>query len=386
MDRVGNAADWTDCDHDSDYVLRCYAVDMNAHTSVDEAGLSPSSQAFAPESVALLALMGIKGLGLRTLSAMLAGKVRASDVLSIEDKGDALELLRRFGARVEGGDGVDWSRVRNQAAEKAERAASGFAQDGIQLLLRGDPRFPPALLDAPSAPYWIFVRGAIDILHRPAIAAVGTRQPSDDGRWLSGFLGAQLGHWGVPTVSGLALGIDQLVHEWSLRSDTPTIAVLGTGILSDYPKGAESLRERILEQGGALVTEYLPRETYSAENFVKRNRLQAALGRLLVPLEWNARSGTAHTVRFATAMRRPIACLRLPDWAPDRVAFSKTCGGDTAKVFTVPGQEEAFRDFVAKALDNAAPNQALELELNPSAAAEPAAASPAMQPSLFGQP
>jgi DNA processing protein len=358
---------------------------MNAHTSVEEAGRSPSGQVFAPESVALLALMGIKGLGLRTLSAMLGGNVRASDVLAIEDKADALELLRRLGARVEGGDGVDWSKVRHQAAEKAERTASDFAQQGIQLLLRGDPRFPPALLDAPSAPHWIFVRGAIEILHLPSIAAVGTRQPSEDGRWLSGFLGAQLGHWGVPTVSGLALGIDQLVHEWSVRAGSPTIAVLGTGILSDYPKGAESLRERILDQGGALVTEYLPRETYSAENFVKRNRLQAALGRLLVPLEWNARSGTAHTVRFATSMRRPIACLRLPDWAPDRVVFSKTCGGDTAKIFTVPGQENAFRDFVSTALNATAPNRQPETGSNPAAAVEQAAAPPAMQPSLFGQ-
>lgn len=357
---------------------------MNAHTVVEEAALNERSQAFASESVALLALMGIKGLGLRTLSAMLAGDVRASDVLAIEDKADALELLRRFGARVEGGTGVDWARVRHQAAEKAERTATAFAQDGIQLLVRSDPRFPPALLDAPSAPHWIFVRGAIEILHRPAIAAVGTRQPSDDGRWLTAFLGAQLSHWSAPTISGLALGIDQLVHEWSLRAGVPTVAVLGTGILSDYPKGAETLRERILEQGGALVTEYLPRETYSAENFVKRNRLQAALGRLLVPLEWNARSGTAHTVRFATAMRRPIACLRLPDWTTDRVVLSKTCGGDTAELFTVPGQEAAFRDFVSVALDGTAPERPATPDTS-SAAAEPAPTLPATQPSLFGR-
>ena len=66
----------------------------------------------------------------------------------------------------------------------------------------------------------------------------------------------------------------------------PTVAVLGTGILSDYPKGAVELRERILEGGGSLVTEYLPRETYSAENFVKRNRIQAALGPSRTSSSW----------------------------------------------------------------------------------------------------
>lgn len=367
---------------------------MNANTSVQEAAQPPPGDGtYSAESVALLALMGIKGLGLRTLTAMMAGDVRPSGVLATEDKADALEILRKFGARVEGGDGVDWNRVRNTAAEKAERTAASFAQSGIHLLLRDDRRFPAALLDAPSAPHWIFVRGSIDILQQPAIAAVGTRQPSEDGRWLTGFLGAQLGHWNAPTVSGLALGIDQLAHEWSLRAGVPTIAVLGTGILSDYPKGAEGLRDRILAQGGALVTEYLPRESYSAENFVKRNRLQAALGSLLIPLEWNVRSGTAHTVRYATSMRRPIACLRLPDWAEDRVVLSKTCGGDRGRMFTVPGQELEFRQFVSDALEaaprsEARPTAVLVAPSNDSVvqADSHGSTAPASQPSLFNTP
>lgn len=359
---------------------------MNAHTSAQGVSLPMSDQAFSTKSVALLALMGIKGLGLRTLSAMMAANVRPSDVLAIEEKTEALDLLRRFGARVEGGDGADWRKVREHALEKADRTAEGFAQQGIQLLLRDDPRFPPALLDAPTAPHWIFVRGAVEVLRRPAIAAVGTRQPSDDGRWLTGFLGAQLGHWNAPTVSGLALGIDQMVHEWSLRIGAPTVAVLGTGILSDYPKGAETLRERILEHGGALITEYLPRETYSAENFVRRNRLQAALGKVLMPLEWNAKSGTAHTVRFATAMRRPIACLRLPDWAPDRIVLSKTCGGETARIFTVPGEETGFREFVHGALTGTPQDGGASTPPAASAAERAPAAGPATQPSLFNRP
>ena len=166
-----------------------------------------------------------------------------------------------------------------------------------------------------------------------------------------------------------------------------------SGILSDYPRGAEGLRDRILEQGGALVTEYLPRESYSAENFVKRNRLQAALGKLLVPLEWNFRSGTAHTVRYATSMGRPIACLRLPDWTEDRVVLSKACGGDRGRTFTVPGQEPEFRQFVGDAL-RAAPRS----EARPGAVLVPptndsvvqtdshGSTAPASQPSLFNTP
>src|SRR3546814_3051499 len=78
-------------------------------------------------------------------------------------------------------------------------------------------------------------------------------------------------------------------------------------MLEDYPKGAGRLRDHILGTGGTIVSEYLPMASYSAENFVQRNRLQAALGRILIPAEWNRRSGTAHTVRFATSLGRPIA-------------------------------------------------------------------------------
>src|SRR3546814_15118525 len=76
--------------------------------------------------------------------------------------------------------------------------------------------------------------------------------------------------------SGLAAGIDQLAHEHSLRAGVPTIAVLGTGMLEDYPKGAGRLRDHILGTGGTIVSEYLPMASYSAENFVQRNRLKAA--------------------------------------------------------------------------------------------------------------
>ncbi len=156
--------------------------------------------------------------------------------------------------------------------------------------------------------------------------------------------------WNAPTISGLATGIDQLIHSWSLRTNIPTVAVLGTGIQSDYPRGAAELREQILAHGGAILTEYLPHESYSAQNFVMRNRLQAALGRSLIPVEWNVQSGTAHTVRFASSLQRTIACLRMPDWSPDRVTISDGFS-ENARLFTIPGEESAFRAYVKAALE-----------------------------------
>ncbi len=73
----------------------------------------------------------------------------------------------------------------------------------------------------------------------------------------------------VSTVSGLATGIDQCCHYESLRYGIPTIAVLGNGIFVEYPKGSKELYRAIVSNGGAIVTEYLPEQTYSAENFCK---------------------------------------------------------------------------------------------------------------------
>jgi len=176
-------------------------------------------------------------------------------------------------------------------------------------------------------------------------------------------VGACLSDWAAPTVSGLATGIDQLAHEHSLAAGVPTIAVLGTGILEDYPRGSAILRDRILAGGGSIVSEYLPRISYSAENFVQRNRLQAALGRVLVPAEWSRRSGTAHTVRFATQLQRPIACLRLPEWPADRVVLEPRLGQETGEIFMVPKDQGRFDRFVRAALgrDNPAPGGQLSL-------------------------
>lgn len=314
------------------------------------------------ETRALLALASLRGVGYWTLYNMARDGVRFGDVLDASSREEAVEVLRRFGARLETA-GADWATSREQALERAERTGRALDSAGVQLLLSAHPDFPASLNDLPDPPAWLFVRGDVRILGAASLAVVGTRTPSEDGLWLANSVGASLGFFGVPTVSGLANGIDQLVHTWSLRMGVPTIAVLGTGIFTEYPKGSAALAARIVGGGGALVTEYLPRDSYSGENFVRRNRLQAALGRALVPVEWAARSGTAHTVRFATVLRRPIAGLRLPDWPRDRVLFTNG-SAEIGTVFTLPGEEAEFRTFVSGALQGQRLGRARDAQLS----------------------
>jgi DNA protecting protein DprA len=288
--------------------------------------------------------------------------VRYAEFFAIEDKEEASSKLKSYGARIENKAASDWLSVRDKAIAGAHDLQTQLEADGTHLILASEPDFPPSLNDLSDPPAWLFVRGDVSLLRRASLTIVGTRTPSEEGLWLARYVGLWLGTWAAPTVSGLATGVDQVIHEMSLLTRVPTIAILGTGIFSEYPKGSGALRERIIESGGAVVTEYLPRESYSAENFVRRNRLQAALGRVLIPIEWAAKSGTAHTVRYAGLLKRPIAGIRLPHWPKDRVTFP-TGAGETASVFTIPQQGDELSGFVAATLKAEERSQPVQLSL-----------------------
>lgn len=312
------------------------------------------------ETLAFLALAAIRGVGHKTLFELADSGRSFADLLANGPADSA--ALPRLGTN-RGISRSDWVTFLEEAQSQARRLLDALRAKGVWLIFRDDPRFPKSLLDLDRPPHWLFGQGSMEPLLTPSVAIVGTRKPSEDGLFLARYVGACLADWRAVTVSGLAAGVDQLAHESSLRAGVPTIAVLGTGILDDYPKGSGAVRMRILDAGGTIISEYLPHASYSAENFVQRNRLQAAIGRVLIPVEWARRSGTAHTVRFATDLKRPIACLRLPDWPIDRVTLAPGLGGETGQVFTLPREHESFEQFVGEAIGDISPPKLGQLTL-----------------------
>ncbi|NTF00130.1 DNA-processing protein DprA [Agrobacterium tumefaciens] len=293
----------------------------------------------------------IKGVGFHTLWQIAEAKCSFHAVYSLVGS-ELAKALKSKGARVVQGSNEDWTRTKSAAERAADQLGATFHNSQIQIVFRSDGSYPRALLDLEDPPHWLFVQGNVEILRAPSIAIVGTREPTADGLWLAEYVGLTLSNWEYPTVSGLAMGIDQAIHNASLLAGVPTIAVLGTGITADYPKNAGPLRQKIISAGGAVISEYLPGDSYSAMNFVRRNRLQAALARALIPVEWKERSGTAHTVRYAAGLGRAIAGLRLPTWQTRQVNIPP--GPGPRQVFTVPGQDDAFRGFVDKFLRDTA--------------------------------
>ncbi|MBD1589621.1 DNA-processing protein DprA [Pseudomonas sp. C2L12B] len=256
------------------------------------------------ERIAFLALSTLRGVGFRTLYKISKSGMSFNSAL----RDPSAAGLEKFMLDSPGGDFEGLKKLWEAGVAEAKK----LGNLNISLMFRKEQRFPQKLAAIHDNPEWLFAQGNIENLYMPAVSIVGTRKPSDDGIFLTKFVVSALAHHKCVTVSGLALGIDQTAHIESMRYGIPTIAVLGTGILENYPKGSDMLRNKIIDEGGTIITEYLPDQSYSAENFVRRNRLQAALADLLIPVEWQIKSGTAHTVKFASQYGKKIVNLHLP--------------------------------------------------------------------------
>jgi DNA protecting protein DprA len=272
------------------------------------------------ERIAFLALATLKGVGFKTLYKIAQSGISFTSALRNPAEAGLAKFVADSSFGFESQKGL-W--------EAGLQEAKKLAALNVSLLFKGENRFPEKLAQIPDPPLWLFVQGSIENLYMPAMSIVGTRKPSEDGVMITRLLVTALAGVNCVTVSGLALGIDQTAHVESMRYGIPTVAVLGTGISEDYPRGSEILRAEIIAKGGTVVSEYLPNQSYSAENFVRRNRLQAALGDILFPTEWKIKSGTAHTVNFAHKYGKKIINLHLPmskEMKPE-LAFSANAYG-----------------------------------------------------------
>lgn len=294
------------------------------------------------ERVAFLALTTVSGIGFWSLHKIAQANYGFKETLRTPEAVGVEKPLAAAGYDGESGQESLWTEGIALA-----RTLTGL---GIRLVFKGEAEFPEKLRVIPDAPEWVFIQGLPGNLSKPSVAVVGTRKPSDDGLFLTKYVLGVLAGIGCVTVSGLALGIDQEAHKSSIRYSLPTVAVLGTGILQNYPKGSDELREEILKAGGSIVSEYLPNQSYSAENFVRRNRIQAALCDVLIPTEWSIKSGTAHTVKYASKYEKRIINVFLPDTQSSRPEILFSAAEYRALRYEVPTKTESLILFLRSAL------------------------------------
>jgi len=172
----------------------------------------------------------------------------------------------------------------------------------------GEDAYPELLAQIPGPPSLLYVNGNPEILHLPALAIVGSRNPTSAGSRNAFEFARHLGSAGFCIVSGLAQGIDEQAHRGALAAGAPTIAFLGHGIDRVYPASNRELAHEIAA-AGALVSEF-PLGTHPHKSlFPQRNRLisGASFGTLVV--EAARRSGSLITARLAAEQGREVFAI-----------------------------------------------------------------------------
>ena len=263
-------------------------------------------------------------------------------------------LLEQFGdieavfeASVEELDAVP--RVSERAAEAIRAAPLGqleaelwhLSDEGIGILTWDDEEYPANLRAAVDSPPLLFLRGDLLEEDEGAVAIVGTRQPSPDGRQIAETLGRELASRGLTVVSGLATGIDTAAHEGALAAGGRTLAVLGSGVRVIHPRENSGLAERIVSQG-AVLSELHPGAPPGGRQLMARNRIVTGLSKAAIVVEAGEHSGSLDAAKRARKQGRLVcavdigsggttkllhtSALHIPlpdidfDWLVDRIA------------------------------------------------------------------
>jgi DNA processing protein len=172
-----------------------------------------------------------------------------------------------------------------------------------------DHDIPPLLREIPDAPEQLYLVGSVpDPSTHTFLAVVGSRKNSQYGREACEKLIEGLRGYPIVIISGLAYGIDAIAHEAALKNNLKTIAVPGSGLAPSvlYPTAHTNLAQRIVEAGGALISEFEPEFKATPWSFPKRNRIMAGMSHAVLIIEAEQKSGTLITSKLATEYNRDV--------------------------------------------------------------------------------
>jgi len=231
-----------------------------------------------------------------------------------------LELVRAFGsisaaldasraslAAVVGAGPAD--ALKQGAATDARDAAMDWSlrPDGFLLTLLDDD-YPPQLAEADTPPPLLFGRGRRDLLVRPMLAVVGSRNAFEPACATAQEFAASLSAHGYTVVSGMASGIDSAAHKGALQHAASTIAVIGNGIDRVYPASNHALARQIARDG-LILSEFPLGAKPLAHHFPRRNRIIAGLCRACLVVEASVESGSLITARMALEAGREVMAI-----------------------------------------------------------------------------
>jgi DNA processing protein len=178
---------------------------------------------------------------------------------------------------------------------------------GVTILCRTDDEYPASLRELRDAPLCIYMRGSLpDDLDVRSISIVGTRNASNYGARMARHLSESAAYGGWTTISGLAIGIDTIVHQATIDAGGRTVAVLGGGLAKLHPVENLDLARAIIRTGGAVISEFPMTTAPTRHTFPMRNRIIAGLSCGTLVVEAGVNSGSLITAAQALEQGRHV--------------------------------------------------------------------------------
>ncbi|MFC3159883.1 DNA processing protein [Chryseobacterium arachidis] len=190
----------------------------------------------------------------------------------------------------------------------AEKELKFCENHNVEINLRHLQQLPKLLHECDDAPAILYQKGHFDH-SKQKVSIVGTRNMTSYGKQFIHDFFEETKSCQYISVSGLALGVDKEVHEQSIRHQIPTAAVLAHGFHILYPAKNRKLSEKILEEGGALFTEFNSSRKPDRENFIQRNRVVAGISPSTIVVETAFGGGSISTATFANMYNREVFAL-----------------------------------------------------------------------------
>jgi DNA processing protein len=242
----------------------------------------------------LLALSKLKGIGAKKLKALsLVPSFEEDDFKTIIEK----NLPNKSSYTTsEVNDALSFAKIQIEQAEANNHV----------IISSFDSQFPNSLKRMHDCPNILFVAGNVYELNERNITIIGTREPSDHGIEIAKRISKWFAERKWNIVSGLAYGVDKLAHEQCINSGSKTIAVMAQGLEKVYPAKHKYLTERILDHGGALVSEYAYDSFSGKANFVQRDRIQSGLSAGVILIQSNFNGGSLHASRKSIEYKRAL--------------------------------------------------------------------------------
>jgi DNA processing protein len=247
--------------------------------------------------LAWIALNSVRGLGPVKINALL------------KKYGSPEAIFKESGARHLSLNGISRDveeQLKNRTCfEHAEKQLCCAQENDVRIVTLADTAYPPQLKEIYAPPPVIFIKGTLSVFDQHAVAIVGMRKPSPYGVKATGKITRELVSADIAIISGLALGIDTEAHRACLEAGGKTVAVLGCGIDTPYPRRNVGLAERIVENG-AIVSEFPFGTPPEAFNFPRRNRIISGLSSGVLVVEAGKRSGSLITANYALQQNRDV--------------------------------------------------------------------------------